>query len=36
MLQWVVVPFLGMQSPWAWIFDGGLTVWVPVLPNLYI
>jgi hypothetical protein len=27
--------FLGMRNPWAWIFDGELTVWVPVLPNLY-
>jgi hypothetical protein len=34
-LQWVVVPFRGMRSPQAWIFDGGLTVCVPVLPNLY-
>jgi hypothetical protein len=24
-----------MRSPQAWIFDGELTVWVPVLPNLY-
>jgi hypothetical protein len=34
-LQWAVVPFRRMQSPQAWIFDEGLTVWVPVLPNLY-
>jgi hypothetical protein len=36
MLQWAVVPFRGMQSSHVWIFDGGLTVWVPVLPNLYM
>jgi hypothetical protein len=24
----------GVWSPWAWIFYGVLTVWVPVLPNL--
>jgi hypothetical protein len=24
-----------MRSPRAWIFDGGLTVWIPVLMNLY-
>jgi hypothetical protein len=35
MLQWAVVPFWGMRSPRAWIFDGGLTVWIPVLLNLY-
>jgi hypothetical protein len=32
--QWVVVPFRGVQSPRAWIFDGVLTVWITVLPNL--
>jgi hypothetical protein len=34
MLQWAVAPFWGMRSPRAWIFDGVLTIWVPVLPNL--
>jgi hypothetical protein len=24
-----------MRSPQAWIFDGGLIAWVPMLPNLY-
>jgi hypothetical protein len=28
--------FLGDAKPQAWIFDGGLTAWVPVLPNLYM
>jgi hypothetical protein len=35
MLQRVVVPFWGMRSPQALIFDGGLTVYVPALPNIY-
>jgi hypothetical protein len=26
--------FPGVRSPWAWIFDGVFTIWVPVLPNL--
>jgi hypothetical protein len=28
-LQWVVMPFRGMSSPQAWIFEGVLTIWVP-------
>jgi hypothetical protein len=28
--------FWGMRSPQAWIFDGGLTIWVAMLVNLYM
>jgi hypothetical protein len=28
--------FSGMQSPQAWIFYAGLTIWVSGLPNLYM
>jgi hypothetical protein len=34
MMQWLVVPFQGVQSPWVWIFDGVLTIQVPERPNL--
>jgi hypothetical protein len=27
--------FPGVRSPRAWIFDGGLIIWIPVLSNLY-
>jgi hypothetical protein len=32
-LQWAVAPFQGCGAPWAWIFGGELTTWVPVLPS---
>jgi hypothetical protein len=34
MLQWAVLSFRGMQSPWAWIFYVVLTVWLAAIPNL--
>jgi hypothetical protein len=33
-LQWAMALFSGDAKPLAWIFDGVLTVWVPILLSL--